>query len=445
MTDVISAAATPAIVIEPAPVSSVTIEVAGGPQGDKGERGETGPAGLQGPAGPQGAKGDTGATGPQGPTGPQGATGPAGPTGLQGPKGDTGETGPAGPQGIQGIKGDKGDTGSQGPAGAKGDKGDTGETGPAGATGPAGQGVPTGGATGQVLKKLSGSDFDTGWQSETGGDHGSLAGLADDDHAQYHNDARGDARYYTKTALDAGQLDARYYTESEANTLLAGKADASHTHSAAAVTSGTFADARIAQSNVTQHQGAIAHQSISGSGTNTHAQIDSHIADAARHRVINDAGSGIADLWSASKISGELTLKADIGHAHAAEDITSGTFANARISQGSVTQHQDALAIASTQVAGLGTLATQSGGSGLATVNLPDNAFEHEQTVSASGVTSGSRILLSLAPASDDDENDPEMLDIASMVGIPGTDEITVRLTFDEPQSGAIKLNYMAI
>lgn len=30
-------------------------------------------------------------------------------------------------------------------------------------------------------------------------DHGSIAGLADDDHTQYHNDARGDARYYQKT------------------------------------------------------------------------------------------------------------------------------------------------------------------------------------------------------------------------------------------------------
>jgi len=28
------------------------------------------------------------------------------------------------------------------------------------------------------------------------GDHGSLAGLGDDDHTQYHNDTRGDARYY---------------------------------------------------------------------------------------------------------------------------------------------------------------------------------------------------------------------------------------------------------
>ncbi len=38
-------------------------------------------------------------------------------------------------------------------------------------------------------------------------DHGSLAGLADDDHTQYHNNTRGDARYsplgHTHTSLSA--------------------------------------------------------------------------------------------------------------------------------------------------------------------------------------------------------------------------------------------------
>jgi len=46
-------------------------------------------------------------------------------------------------------------------------------------------------------------------------DHGQLTGLLDDDHSQYHNDARGDARYYTQSVLHAGQLDGRYYTETE--------------------------------------------------------------------------------------------------------------------------------------------------------------------------------------------------------------------------------------
>lgn len=33
-------------------------------------------------------------------------------------------------------------------------------------------------------------------------DHGALTGLSDDDHTQYHNDTRGDIRYYTKAQSD---------------------------------------------------------------------------------------------------------------------------------------------------------------------------------------------------------------------------------------------------
>jgi hypothetical protein len=40
--------------------------------------------------------------------------------------------------------------------------------------GPAGQGVPVGGATGQVLKKQSAVDFDTAWQNESGGGGGAV-------------------------------------------------------------------------------------------------------------------------------------------------------------------------------------------------------------------------------------------------------------------------------
>lgn len=39
----------------------------------------------------------------------------------------------------------------------------------AGAQGPAGQGVPSGGTTGQILTKASGTDYDTAWQDATGG------------------------------------------------------------------------------------------------------------------------------------------------------------------------------------------------------------------------------------------------------------------------------------
>ena len=93
-----------------------------------------------------------------GPQGPQGETGP------QGPKGDTG------PQGPQGETGPKGETGATGPEGPKGDTGATGPQGPQGPAGPDGVGIPTGGTTGQVLSKASGTDYDTEWTTPSGGD-----------------------------------------------------------------------------------------------------------------------------------------------------------------------------------------------------------------------------------------------------------------------------------
>lgn len=73
--------------------------------------------------------------------------------------------------------------------------------------------VATSGATdGQALVYQSGSGNWIPATVSSGGvtDHGALTGLSDDDHPQYHNDTRGDARYYTKSEVD---------------TSLAGKAD----------------------------------------------------------------------------------------------------------------------------------------------------------------------------------------------------------------------------
>ncbi len=44
-----------------------------------------------------------------------------------------------------------------------------GGTGPEGPQGPPGQGVPTGGTTGQALVKASSTNFDTNWQTISGG------------------------------------------------------------------------------------------------------------------------------------------------------------------------------------------------------------------------------------------------------------------------------------
>lgn len=68
---------------------------------------------------------------------------------------------------------------------------------------------------------------------------------------------------------------------------------ASHVHDATDVTSGVLADARVQQSNVTQHQAAIDHDALSG-------------FEAGEHRVINDAGTSATELWSANKIDAEL-------------------------------------------------------------------------------------------------------------------------------------------
>jgi hypothetical protein len=89
-------------------------------------------------------------------------------------------------------------------------------------------------AVGNILTDTASIDFtynDAGDQITAvvlpaGVDHNSLANLTTGDpHTQYHNDARGDVRYYTKTQLNAGQLNNIYYTETEVDTLLLAKED----------------------------------------------------------------------------------------------------------------------------------------------------------------------------------------------------------------------------
>jgi hypothetical protein len=91
-----------------------------------------------------------------------------GPQGLKGDKGADGKDGESvvGPQGIQG---EVGPVGPQGEVGPPGPQGEVGPVGPQGTNGTNGQGVPTGGSSGQVLTKTSGTDFDSVWQTPAPG------------------------------------------------------------------------------------------------------------------------------------------------------------------------------------------------------------------------------------------------------------------------------------
>ena len=156
----------------------------------------------------------------------------------------------------------------------------------------------------------------------------------------------------------------------------------------------------LSDQNVYQLKTGIDNANWESLGSVSESEIQSfnaHIADDGKHREINDDGSSITDLWSADKIAtaisdgvaaanelAELTdveidsvadnevLAYDNGtggwvnqtaaeaglaaasHNHSASDVTSGSFADARVSQSSVTQHQASLSITESQVSNLG-------------------------------------------------------------------------------------------
>ena len=118
------------------------------------------------------------------------------------------------------------------------------------------------------------------------------------------------------------------------------------------ITSGTFADARIAASNVTQHQAALA--ILKSQVTNFDFFARSAVTGTSSFQASQYVGTVYGNLsGDASAVSG---LAASQIPSLATSKITSGTFADARISESSVTQHQSAIAIATSQITS-GTLA----------------------------------------------------------------------------------------
>lgn len=113
------------------------------------------------------------------------------------------------------------------------------QAGDPGAIGPGKLWIDTSGGTGLWALKLRNST-DDGWEVISGGsgftDHGVLIGLGDDDHAQYHNNARGDARYslLAHTHLEADITDLQAYLTEVAADLL--YAELAHTHTESDIT-----------------------------------------------------------------------------------------------------------------------------------------------------------------------------------------------------------------
>lgn len=182
-----------------------------------------------------------------------------------------------------------------------------------------------------------------------------------------------------------------------------------HTHPASDIASGTFADARISQSSVTQHQAALA---------------------------------------------------------LAATQLTSGVLADARVQQSNVTQHQAALALAGTQITS-GLIAAArlgSGGTGTnflrsdqtwqaptavvaitpITVNVAVPVFEKVFTVIDAGVSSGSDIMVRWGACLDTDVNHPSMVGLEFDV-VPAAGQFLLKLysTDGSPLFGDFKLIYL--
>jgi hypothetical protein len=82
--------------------------------------------------------------------------------------------------------------------------------------------------------------------------------------------------------------------------------------------------------------------------------------------------------------------------------------------------------------------------SGMGSITLPNNALSGSATFAAPGVLPGARVLVGLGPFTDADENAVELLEVAALGAVAGTDEITATIALRTPGAGEIKLTWSA-
>ena len=218
--------------------------------------------------------------------------------------------------------------------------------------GPAGPGVPTGGTAGQVLTKDSGTDYDTSWQDATGGGGGApttvdyLVGTASGSLSAEivvgtspGGELGGTWASPTVDATHSGSSHADVQAAAEAtaaSALTTHSADTTAVHgiadtSALALTANHPSNATFNDHSARHENGGADEIDLTGlSGIPADAQpLDSDLTAIAA-LTTTAFGRGLLELANAAALLAAAGAAA-ASHAHAGEDITSGTVADARI------------------------------------------------------------------------------------------------------------------
>jgi hypothetical protein len=82
---------------------------------------------------------------------------------------------------------------------------------------------------------------------------------------------------------------------------------------------------------------------------------------------------------------------------------------------------------------------------GSAVITVPRASYSYSGAIAAIGVTPAHIAFAGLGNMTAEDENEAELLGIAALAAVAGTDTITVTMAFTTPASGAIRLNWSAI
>jgi hypothetical protein len=201
-------------------------------------------------------------------------------------------------------------------------------------------------------------------------DHGGLTGLSDDDHSQYHNDTRGDARYsllahdhaatYAPIAKGVTNGDSHDHSGGDGAQISYSTLSNLPTLGTAAATAATdYAAAAHNHTGVYEASGAV---STHAALTTTHgiSSFGASLVDDA------DAGTARTTLGLGTAATTASTDYAAASHTHAASAIASGTIDTARLGSGT--------ANSSTYLRGDQTWAAASGGMAADTHAATDKA-----------------------------------------------------------------------